>query len=170
MIGTYTRASGGVQRRAEKRLPFRWVGWLLPLAVACGGQPTAPPAPPPTWDQQGRFAMEAQAQDLLSKLVSIDTGSPPVRERPAAQTLLEALKRDGIAAELLDNGSGRAGLYARIPGSGEQPPLLLLSHLDTQPFEAELWSKENGPLSGDDEQGIGEADRALQGANLRGIG
>lgn len=153
MIGTYTRASGGVQRRAEKRPAPRQVLWLLPLVIACGGQPTAPPAPPPTWAQQGRATLEAQARDLLDKLVSIDTGTPPVRERPAAQALLEALKRDGITGELLDDGNGRAGFYARIPGSGEQPPLLLLSHLDTHPFEAELWPKEHGPLSGDDEQG-----------------
>lgn len=166
MIGTYTRASGGVQRRAEKRpLPGR-VLWLLPLAIACGAQPTAPPAPPSSRDPQGHLAAEAQARDLLDKLVRIDTGSPPVRERPAAQALLEALKRDGISAELLDDGSGRAGLYARIPGSGEQAPLLLLSHLDTHPFEAELWPKESGPLSGDDGQGTIWGRGVLDGKGL----
>jgi hypothetical protein len=153
MIGTYTRASGGVQRRAEKRLPWGKALGALALALGCGAQPTAPPAPPPTWEQQGRFAMEAQAQDLLEKLVAIDTGTAPVRERPAAQVLVDGLKRDGISAQLLDDGSGRAGVYARIQGGSEQPPLLLLSHLDTHPFEAELWPKETGPLSGDDGQG-----------------
>jgi acetylornithine deacetylase/succinyl-diaminopimelate desuccinylase-like protein len=97
--------------------------------------------------------MEAQAQDLLEKLVAIDTGTAPVRERPAAQVLVDGLKRDGISAQILDDGSGRAGVYARIQGGREQPPLLLLSHLDTHPFEAELWPKETGPLSGDDGQG-----------------
>ena len=153
MIGTYTRASGGVQRRAEKRPLFPRVGWVVTLVAACGAQPTPPPPPPPTWAQQASAQLEGQTRELLDKLVTIDTGSAPVRERPAAQALLEALKREGIGATILDDGSGRAGLYARIQGGGEQPPLLLLSHLDTHPFEAELWPKETGPLSGDDGQG-----------------
>lgn len=138
----------------------------MALAMGCGAQPTPPPAPPPTWAQEGHAQLEVQAQALLDKLVTIDTGSPPVRERVAAQALLEALKREGIGAELLDDGNGRAGLYARIPGGGEQPPLLLLSHLDTHPFEAELWPKEHGPLSGDDGEGWIWGRGALDGKGL----
>jgi acetylornithine deacetylase/succinyl-diaminopimelate desuccinylase-like protein len=75
----------------------------------------------------------------LSALVQLDTTNPPGRERPAAEYLAGVLQREGLEPLVLESAPERANLVVRLRGSGEAPPLMLLSHLDVVPAEADKW-------------------------------
>lgn len=78
-------------------------------------------------------------QQLLEKLISIDTTNPPGNELRAAEFVRDYLARFGISAEILESAPGRGNLVARLPGSGNKEPLLLLGHLDVVPAEPKEW-------------------------------
>ena len=84
---------------------------------------------------------------LLQELIRLDTVNPPGNETLAAEHLRAYLEENGVACELYAKVPERANLVARIPGSGDGPSLLLLSHTDTvlaDPLEWQLdpWSGE----------------------------
>jgi acetylornithine deacetylase/succinyl-diaminopimelate desuccinylase-like protein len=86
------------------------------------------------WDQAFQEALEH-----LRALVQIDTTNPPGREKPAAEYIAGVLRREGLEPLVLESGPERANLVMRLRGNGEAGPLLLLSHLDVVPAEAEMW-------------------------------
>lgn len=152
MIGTYTRASGGVQRRAEKRSAAgNLLLGLLLLPAGCGGPGAGVPGPAPVDPSPPDDPLAQATGALLERLVAIDTGTAPIKERPAALVLADALTRAGLEAGVVEDPSGRASVFARLRGGGGGRPLLLLSHLDTHPFDAALWAQ--GPTSGVVEDG-----------------
>ncbi len=77
--------------------------------------------------------------DHLAALVRIDTTNPPGREKPAAEYLAQVLQQEGLEPLVLEAAPNRANLVVRLRGSGEKPPLMLLSHLDVVPAEPEMW-------------------------------
>ncbi len=81
----------------------------------------------------------AETVEHLRNLVRINTTNPPGGERPAAEYLATVLRQEGLEPLLLEAAPGRANLVVRLHSSGEKPPLLLLSHLDVVPAEAEMW-------------------------------
>ncbi len=92
-------------------------------------------------------SLRQEATELLQELIRVDTVNPPGNETAAAEVLREYLGDHGVESELFAKVPERANLVARIPGSGEGPRLLLLSHTDTvlaDPAEWELdpWSGE----------------------------
>lgn len=93
--------------------------------------------------------VQIEARDLLVRLLRLDTTNPPGREAVAAELVADYLKRNGVEAEVLRAGSGRANLYARLPSAAPaSPPLLLLSHLDVVAAEVEAWPSETPPFGG----------------------
>ncbi len=64
-------------------------------------------------------------------------------ETAAATYLADVLGGSGIVAEVLEL-SGRGSCFARIPAgvASPEPPLLLLSHLDVVPVDAESWARD----------------------------
>jgi acetylornithine deacetylase/succinyl-diaminopimelate desuccinylase-like protein len=86
------------------------------------------------WDQ----AFEETVAHLRA-LVEIDTTNPPGRERPAAEYLAGVLQREGLEPLVLESAPERANLVVRLGGRGEGLPLMLLSHLDVVPAEADKW-------------------------------
>lgn len=86
------------------------------------------------WDQ----AFEETVAHLRA-LVQIDTTNPPGREQPAAEYLAGVLQREGLEPVVLESAPERANLVVRLRGTSEAPPLLLLSHLDVVPAEADKW-------------------------------
>jgi acetylornithine deacetylase/succinyl-diaminopimelate desuccinylase-like protein len=84
---------------------------------------------------------------LLQELLRLDTVNPPGNETRAAELLREYLEASGVACELYAREPERANLVARIPGRGEGPSLLLLSHTDTVVAAPEEWSVD--PWSGE---------------------
>jgi len=90
----------------------------------------------------------AAAQDPVARraerycvdLIRIDTTNPPGNETPAAAYVRSELKREGIAAEVLGGDARRMNVVARLKGSGDQRPLLLLAHTDVVPADRSQWS------------------------------
>ena len=84
---------------------------------------------------------------LLQGLIRLDTVNPPGNETIAAEYLRGYLERNGVACELYARVPERANLVARIPGRGDGPKLLFLSHTDTVLADASEWQLD--PWSGE---------------------
>ncbi|HXV33122.1 MAG TPA: M20/M25/M40 family metallo-hydrolase [Gaiellaceae bacterium] len=81
-----------------------------------------------------------EAVGLLQELLRLDTVNPPGNETVAAELLRDYLGDSGVSSELYALEPERASLVARIPGRGEGPSLLLLSHTDTVVADPAEWS------------------------------
>jgi acetylornithine deacetylase/succinyl-diaminopimelate desuccinylase-like protein len=101
------------------------------------------------------LSLRDETVGLLQQLIRLDTVNPPGNETSAAELLRRYLEGNGVQCELYGRVPERANLVARIPGSGDGPRLLFLSHTDTvlaDPVEWEVdpWSGElrNGEVWG----------------------
>lgn len=94
-------------------------------------------------------ALEREAEEALVAYLQIDTTSG--KETAGATFLHELLTENGIAAQLVGADPARRGVYARLASGSTEPALLLLSHIDVVPAEAERWR--NPPFSGEREGG-----------------
>ncbi len=92
-------------------------------------------------------AVRDEAVRHLQALIRLDTVNPPGNETLAAEYLADVLRADGIEPVILEATPGRGNLVARLRGSGELPPLLLMSHTDVVPAEADQWT--HPPFAGD---------------------
>ena len=108
----------------------------LALAVlGCAGDAQKsgePPAVPPIGD------LGEQAAGILAQAIRFRTVNPPGDEGPLAAYFATLLKASGIDARVIPTPSGassvgRAAVWARLPGAGTRPPIVLLSHLDVVP-------------------------------------
>jgi acetylornithine deacetylase/succinyl-diaminopimelate desuccinylase-like protein len=93
------------------------------------------------------MTLREEATDLLQRLIRLDTVNPPGNETLAAELLRDYLAESGVAVELFAKVPERANLVARIPGRGDGPRLLLLSHTDTVLADASEWQVD--PWSGE---------------------
>ena len=84
---------------------------------------------------------------VLQNLIRLDTVNPPGNETQAAEYLRSYLEGSGVACELYARIPERANLVARIPGRGDGPRLLFLSHTDTVLADAAEWQVD--PWSGE---------------------
>jgi acetylornithine deacetylase/succinyl-diaminopimelate desuccinylase-like protein len=91
--------------------------------------------------------LREEAADLLRGLIRLDTVNPPGNETAAAEHLRQYLEANGVACELYAKVPERANLVARIPGVGDGPRLLLLSHTDTVLADPREWQLD--PWSGE---------------------
>ena len=105
---------------------------LLPRALA-GAQPVDRAG------QRGSVNLRDEVTQLLQELIRLDTVNPPGNETQAAELLRDYLAGHGVESELYARTPERANLVARIPGRGGGKSLLLLSHTDTVPADAEEW-------------------------------
>jgi acetylornithine deacetylase/succinyl-diaminopimelate desuccinylase-like protein len=78
--------------------------------------------------------------ELLQRMIPIDTTNPPGNETKLAEWIQAYLARFGIASEVLESAPGRGNLIARLKGSGEKEPILLLGHLDVVPADPAEWA------------------------------
>ncbi len=76
----------------------------------------------------------SEAAGWLQQYLRIDTSNPPGNERRGADFLAGLLRREGIAARIVETPDGRASLWARLssPASGGRA-VLLLHHMDVVP-------------------------------------
>jgi acetylornithine deacetylase/succinyl-diaminopimelate desuccinylase-like protein len=88
-----------------------------------------------------------EATALLQELLRLNTVNPPGNETLAAELLRAYLEESGVECELYALEPGRANLVARLPGTGDGPSLLLLSHTDTVVADPAEWSVD--PWSGE---------------------
>jgi acetylornithine deacetylase/succinyl-diaminopimelate desuccinylase-like protein len=70
-------------------------------------------------------------------------------ETAAARYCADLLSGEGIAADVIELTPGRGSCVGRLraSGGGTEPPLILLSHLDVVPVDAESWSRD--PFGGE---------------------
>jgi acetylornithine deacetylase/succinyl-diaminopimelate desuccinylase-like protein len=92
-------------------------------------------------------AVRDEVTELLQELIRVDTTNPPGNETGAAELLRAYLEENGVVCELYAKVPERANLVARIPGSGDGPTLLFLSHTDVVLADAAEWSAD--PFGGE---------------------
>ena len=122
LIGSIAAAILLVAASARAIWPFTW----------------EPERPDPAVDLGGAAA------GLLSEAIRVPTVNPPGSEGPLAKLFVDLLRDHGVEARVIEtprNGSevGRAAAWARLPGSGNRRPVVLLSHLDVVPAEPPEW-------------------------------
>jgi acetylornithine deacetylase/succinyl-diaminopimelate desuccinylase-like protein len=88
-----------------------------------------------------------EVTELLQELIRVDTTNPPGNETAAAELLRSYLEESGAQVELYARIPERANLVARIPGQGDGPTLLFLSHTDVVLADASEWSAD--PFGGE---------------------
>ena len=98
----------------------------------------------------------AECVEHLRALIRIPSVNPPGLadgaagrdstggETAAAAYCAEVLAAAGIAAEVLESVPGRGSCFARLPATvrDPEPPIVLLSHVDVVPVDAEAWSRD----------------------------
>jgi acetylornithine deacetylase/succinyl-diaminopimelate desuccinylase-like protein len=101
-----------------------------------------------------------EVTELLQELIRLDTTNPPGNETAAAQLLRAYLEDSGAECELYARVPERANLVARLPGRGDGPSLLFLSHTDVVLADAAEWSADpfGGELRGGEVWGRGALD------------
>lgn len=90
------------------------------------------------------------APDRLKAYIKIDTINPPGNESRGVRFLAGILESAGISFESVESAPGRGNIWARLEG-GNEPALVLLSHIDVVPADANYW--EVDPLSGAEKNG-----------------
>jgi acetylornithine deacetylase/succinyl-diaminopimelate desuccinylase-like protein len=93
-----------------------------------------------------------RAAQLLAEMIRYPTINPPGDEGMLADQLTARLRAAGLEARSIETppapgGGRRAATWARLRGSGEERPLILLSHLDVVPAEPSEWTRD--PFSGE---------------------
>jgi len=109
--------------------------WLALAVLGCAGDAqrgAEEPAAPVVAD------LGEQAAGILVQAIRFRTVNPPGDEAPLAAYFATVLKASGIDARVIPTPSGastvgRAAVWARLPGAGTRPPIVLLSHLDVVP-------------------------------------
>jgi len=91
--------------------------------------------------------LRQEVTELLQGLIRLDTTNPPGNETAAAELLRDYLEDAGVSCELYAKIPERANLVARIPGRGDGPTLLFLSHTDVVLADASEWSAD--PFGGE---------------------
>ncbi len=91
---------------------------------------------------QGANPVGVLANGYLRDLIKLDTSNPPGNESLVARYLKRVADQEGISAELLGPDPARLNLVARLKGSGNQRPLLLMAHSDVVPVERSQWTVE----------------------------
>ena len=92
-------------------------------------------------------SLRDEVTELLQELIRVDTTNPPGNETAAAEVLRAYLEESGAEVELYARIPERANLVARIPGRGDGPKLLFLSHTDVVLADAAEWSAD--PFGGE---------------------
>jgi len=98
---------------------------------------------------------------FLSEMIRHPTFEPPGNEQLVAEVIVERLAGAGIESRIVDTpGEGRAAAWARVPGSGAARPIVLLSHIDVVPADADAWERDpfGGEIAGGFVHGRGALD------------
>lgn len=116
---------------------------LLGILFAVALYPGSAMAKEPDWK-----AAESEYRQLLEELIAVDTSNPPGNEVAADEILKRRLEREGIPAQIVvpDSGggpkAGRGNLIARLAGTGQKKPILLLGHMDVVGVQRDKWTSD----------------------------
>lgn len=84
--------------------------------------------------------MSKNFRKTLGELVKAKMVNPPGNEKRAVEIFGARLKKEGIPFKTMEFAKNRANLVARLKGSGEKRPLLLLAHTDVVGVDNQVWS------------------------------
>ncbi|MGG1663202.1 M20/M25/M40 family metallo-hydrolase [Brevibacillus sp. NRS-1366] len=107
--------------------------------------------------------LEEEVVTRFKELIRINTSAPSGNETEAALYLAEVLASEGIESTIVESEPGRGNLLAKIKG-GQEPPILLISHLDVVAAGEEQWI--HPPFSAVEEDGWIFGRGALDTKNL----
>lgn len=100
---------------------------------------------------QAKSPKAPSSLEILKELIPIDTTNPPGNETAAMEWVQNFLSQYGIPSKIVSRDPKRGNLIARLPGSSNEPGLVLLAHLDVVGATAEEWSFP--PLQATESQG-----------------
>ena len=83
---------------------------------------------------------EQEVTNILRDLIQINTTNPPGNEIQAANYIAQSLAKDGFTSEIFESAPGRGSVITRLKGIGENPNLLLLSHIDVVAANPKEWT------------------------------
>ena len=118
---------------------FRHFAALALLGLAC-----AAPTPPstPTAPSGAVPSFEAEAADLLSAYLQLDTTNPPGNEALAAAFLRDFFADVGLEAQTFESAPGRENLVVRLRGDGTGAPIILMHHTDVVAADPDYWDQD----------------------------
>ncbi len=123
------------------------VAFLLPFGCATRPSEVRPHTSP------AQLAPLAERMGwALSEAIRIRTVNPPGSEAALAEYYARLLAAAGVETQVVptpasDGRGRRAAAWARLPGRGLRPPLVLLSHLDVVSARSEEWQRD--PFGGE---------------------
>ncbi|MGD0955883.1 MAG: M20/M25/M40 family metallo-hydrolase [Candidatus Acidiferrales bacterium] len=124
-----------MRRLASLFSAFVWLA-LFALAQHALAQSTADRrAISPDWR-----ALQSEAVQKLSAYVAVNTTNPPGNEIRAAQWYAKIFRAEGIPFEIAESAPGRASIVARLKGTGSEPGVILLNHMDVVPVSRAYWT------------------------------
>jgi acetylornithine deacetylase/succinyl-diaminopimelate desuccinylase-like protein len=85
-------------------------------------------------------ASEASFHKVLRDLVKAKMVNPPGNEKKGVDIIAARLKKENIPFQTMSFGKNRSNLVARLKGSGEKKPLLLLAHIDVVGVDNQTWT------------------------------
>jgi len=101
---------------------------------------------------QEDLTLGARARQYLVELIRLDTTNPPGNETRVAEYLKRIAGSYDIPAEALGEDPGRLNFVARLKGTGQERPLLLMAHSDVVPADRSQWSVD--PFGGEIRDGF----------------
>jgi len=106
---------------------------LLPLASRARAQSAG--ATSPDWQ-----ALQNEAIQKLTAYIAVNTTNPPGNEILAAQWYAKIFQAEGVPFEIAESAQGRGNIVARLKGTGSEPALILLNHMDVVPVSRSFWT------------------------------
>ncbi len=92
-------------------------------------------------------SLAERARGYLVELIRLDTTNPPGNETRAAEYLKRIADAWDIPCELLGDDPARLNFVARLAGTGDERPLLLMAHSDVVPADRSQWTAD--PFAGE---------------------
>lgn len=147
------------------RLLARWFRPGLAALLTMGGL-AGQPAMGAADDWVARLPdFSGEATQKLQAYLRVDTTNPPGNEAEGIGLLRQWLTAEGIPSDVYESAPGRLNLVARLKGSGQEPPLLLLHHVDVVTADSMRWH--TAPFGGAVKEGRLYGRGAL---DMKGIG
>jgi acetylornithine deacetylase/succinyl-diaminopimelate desuccinylase-like protein len=91
---------------------------------------------------QGQIDTDKLGEEAVRRTqeyIRINTTNPPGNEAQTVAYLARVFKEEGISFDTASSALGRANIWARLKGSGTEPALVLLHHMDVVPADPRYW-------------------------------
>ncbi len=83
-----------------------------------------------------------EAVRRTQEYLRINTTNPPGNEAAAAAFFARIFKQEGIVFDSASSAPGRGNIWARLKGTGSEPALVLLHHMDVVPADPKYWESD----------------------------